>query len=508
MRIPDRGRLPAWAAILSVLPFLLLVAGHWSDGPVRDADDYAHYLMHAKAVAEGRPYSDIGYIYTPYNPWIGPATQPPGLPLTLAPVLAAIGPNEHVLKLLMLAFGLAFLLLVGRYFALHDDLLVGVVVVVLTGLSANILAFATQVQTDLPFAAFVWAVIYLYDRPGPWRSRRLILVSLVGACALLQRSAGLALIPAAALSTLVRFREHKFVPAIPVVVWSALLLIVATLWRPPGFTTQILPDDLRQVAGFLWRNVIEYRFALFESHLYPFSSDRMNDVFHVVSAAVMAVGLLTWLRTAYSRFLVAFAVVYTAALLVLPVHDTRYFWPLFPLSSFGLLIGVRTLVRLAIPSFDRRRATGVAVAAGLAIALAVVIVPGRPRLPAFTKEPDVQALFAHLGRTSATNLARVVFIKPRVLAWVTGIPAMGFPVAEPGVVLDELRRRCITHVIVGDVGMVEPGIREVNDTIAMHPEAFALDYRNGSFSVYRFAGSDPDRCALAGPRRPQGAPRQ
>jgi hypothetical protein len=503
-----RLRPPAWVALLGLLPFLLLVASHWSEAPPLGADDYGHYLMHAKALAQGRPYSDIGYIYTPYNPWIGPAATPPGLPLTLSAVLTVVGTNEHVLKLSMVAFGAVFFLLAGRYFALHDERLLGLGVTVLTGLSPSIVNSSIQIQTDLPFAALVWAVIHLYDLPGPWRPSRLVFITILGACAVLYRTAGLALIPAIGVFTWMRFREHRLVPAIPIVAWGVGLLIAAALWRPVGFTTEILPADGYQALRWIRANVIGYRFVLFESHLYPFGSDRLDDLFHVFSAAVMAVGLAVWLRQAFTRFLVAFAVVYTVTLISVPVAAPRYFWPLAPLLIFGLLNGVRLLARVARPSLAPRTTAVVALAAGLGIgALAVVTGASEPRPVSMVRIPAVQALFTHLARTSTAGQPRVVFIKPRALAWETGIPAMGPPIAPPDIVLAELRRRCITHVIIGDLGLDVPGHRRLREAVETHPNAFAIDYRNERFSVYRFTEWASDRCARSqGP--PQSGPLQ
>jgi hypothetical protein len=58
----SRLRILLWAAAL--LPFLFLALWRLPDGPGIDADDYGQYLRHAQALAEGRSYSDIGYIWS------------------------------------------------------------------------------------------------------------------------------------------------------------------------------------------------------------------------------------------------------------------------------------------------------------------------------------------------------------------------------------------------------------------------------------------------------------
>ena len=46
--------------------------------------DYAQYILHARALAEGRSYTDTEYMYSTYEPYLGPRAYPPGLPLLLA----------------------------------------------------------------------------------------------------------------------------------------------------------------------------------------------------------------------------------------------------------------------------------------------------------------------------------------------------------------------------------------------------------------------------------------
>jgi hypothetical protein len=77
-----------WLIAAALLPFAAIVLARWSQPPAATDGDYAHYLLHAKAIAESRPYTDIGYIYTRMN-LVGPELQPPGWPLVLAPFVAA-----------------------------------------------------------------------------------------------------------------------------------------------------------------------------------------------------------------------------------------------------------------------------------------------------------------------------------------------------------------------------------------------------------------------------------
>ena len=61
-------------------------------------------------------------------------------------------------------------------------------------------------------------------------------------------------------------------------------------------------------------------------------------------------------------------------------------------------------------------------------------------------------MFATTARArSESTPVRAVFMNPRVLTWETGVPAMGFFLANPDTTIAEFRARRITHVVVGDL---------------------------------------------------------
>jgi hypothetical protein len=87
---------------------LITVGG--AGGPVTGwGDDWAQYIMHARAIAQGRAYSDIGYVWSIYAPLIGPPAYPPGT-FVLAPFFLAFGYSMEIASFSMAAcFGLFLL---------------------------------------------------------------------------------------------------------------------------------------------------------------------------------------------------------------------------------------------------------------------------------------------------------------------------------------------------------------------------------------------------------------
>lgn len=79
-----------------------------------------------------------------------------------------------------------------------------------------------------------------------------------------------------------------------------------------------------------------------------------------------------------------------------------------------------------------------------------------------------------------------MFANPRVMAWQTGVPTMGLFNAAPEHMLQELRAKRITHVIVGDLGISRHDTAVLREFLAAYPERFTPIYRNSSFTLYRF----------------------
>ena len=105
MTLSSLGQRPwHWLAVL--LPTLLVLVLRWDAGPGRDVEDYAHYVLHARNIVEGRPYADIGCLPSRYTHFACPRLQPPGLPVTLAALFATVGEHRLTTALLMLAWSL------------------------------------------------------------------------------------------------------------------------------------------------------------------------------------------------------------------------------------------------------------------------------------------------------------------------------------------------------------------------------------------------------------------
>jgi len=491
-----------WIAIVGVIPFLLLAARHWEYGPLAAFGDWAQYMLHADALRHGRPYADIGYLFTSENPFIGPPVQPPGLPATLVPLLALTGGarDSAVYKVFMVACALSFLALVMLYFGRLGNRTLGVVAAAVTGLWLEVGYATNVVQPDVAFCAILWGSFYLADKQGGWTWPRVTGITLLGFAAIAFRLAALPLFPALLVYALVHRREQRVRLWIPVATFVVCGL-AAAMAVPEALTfARLVPLD---PAG-LTKHVIEaatlYPLGVFEILLYPFPWDRANDAYHLLAIGATAVGTVAWVRHAATRLLTLFAVLYVAMLMVLPMQDSRYLMPIAPLivysAAWGAMIVSQWIMRRIRDdvAVDRARLVTVAVFACLAIA-ALGRELTRPRPTVLLDAPGVGALFERLRAQHATAPTRVVFVNPRVLTWRTGIPAMGFFSTSPDSTLLELRSKRITHLVLGDLDTDPKHFASMQRAVEAKPTAFRPLYTEGAFTVYAFdaarAGTTP-----------------
>ncbi len=479
-------------------PVAVLIARHWSYHPLVTHTDYAQYLMHADALAHGRAYNDIGYIFTPLRALVGPSTLPPGLPLTLYPILRWFGPNPVLLKLLMAVCLTAFLLAVQKYFASRIGPWRAALVCMFLGLALETDYATNAVGSDLGFCALVWGVVLLAgEAEASWTWARAAEIAVLGSGAILYRLAGAPLIVGLGLFGLLHFKRLGVRPFVIVLVWCAVLYATyLVVESKPSESAALGPTvaarAARGVFGLLqgiWNHIYEYRLAVLDSHLYPFHWKFANSVYHVVSLSSLLFGLVLWVRQNRSSFLLCFLLAYLSMLLVVKVQDPRYLWPVYPLLTACLILGLEAILALVIPGQDRDVTRKVALTS-LLVCGAFAFGEGLADKPPknLLGEPDVQALFTWFRHVQGPE-TRVAFHNPRVFAWETGIPSMPVVRGSYDVVRAELTRNRITHFVAGDLGVHKFLDDSVRAFAQRFPGEFREEFRNSSFTVYRVLSS-------------------
>ncbi len=478
------GWRPLFWLALALLPGLALVGHHWQWPPPPGAGDYAQYLLHAKALVQGSPYGDIGYLYHPAASEVGPPMYPPGLPLTLVPLVAIFGVHSPAFQALMVASLVAFAWVAYRRLAMDAGGWASAI-----GVGFAVLALEANRGTAVPisdvgFAALFWATILAVDGARTWTWSRVALVTALGFSAIAYRLVGVVLVPALALYAILTWRHHRGRALVPAVAWSiaGVALLLGPLAGTRGGVS--LSVDVSRILGRLPYSAQVYKYGLMHAVLYPFAWDRWNDVYHVVALAVAAAGTVMVLWTARRTLLTIAVLGYVALLLVVSVFDARYLWPFYPLFGAAVPVALHGGLARLTPMSPRliRRVVASACAAIMVAALRTELLRPPPK-PVVTS-PDAVALFAWVREAHGHAPMRAVSNNPRVLTLETGVPAMAnVSRTEPGHLAAYVERR-ITHLIVqrDDSECLQRIASRVPD---LFPGRFVLEFENPTYRVYR-----------------------
>ena len=474
---------------IALLPFVVLAVWHANWSPGADSGDYAQYILHARALIDGRAYADIGYLYHPEAADIGPPAYPPGLPLALVPIIALTAVNMVVLRLFMLACMIGFGVL--AYVRLVRDLPVPMAA---TGVAFALFDIEAQLGTlapisDPPFCTLLWLLFVVADSPDRWSWRRTGVVTLLGFLLISFRLAGAAIVPALGLFGVLRWRKNGIRPLVPVAIWGVVFGAIALAQSNPYSnvvnTTHV---DLGRKLFFLLQ---QYRFLLFNAELYPFPANALNDAYHLLITPVVLVGAVVVVRRLGVSLVSCFVVVYVALLLAVRVGDVRYLWPLLPLVGASLAQGITTLAgRLVRPDTagherpNRLRWAAIAIP-GLVIAGALAHQLTIPAPFAITGTADATDLYHWLSAENTLGRVRVLFHNPRVLTLSSGVPAMGvLDRTTPGQ-LAAIDERRISHVVWQRADVSDCLQHLANELPVQFPDRFELAYENPTFKVYR-----------------------
>jgi hypothetical protein len=126
-------------------------------------DDFAQYILHAENFLRGKPYSDTGYIFNPYNPFVGPPSYPPVFPILLTPALFVFGVSFIPLKITICLFLGAFLYLLYTIAVKETSPVYGLILVTLFGFHAEQFYIANSILSDVPFSVFVYLLLVILN---------------------------------------------------------------------------------------------------------------------------------------------------------------------------------------------------------------------------------------------------------------------------------------------------------------------------------------------------------
>jgi 4-amino-4-deoxy-L-arabinose transferase-like glycosyltransferase len=471
--------LPAIAITLVVLGFLLFTvrSGHiWGD-------DFAQYILHARNLAEGRSYSDTGYLFNSAHPYTGPPSYPPGAPLLLTVAYWWGGLNLTPYKAVQIAvFALSLLpmyWLVGWRVGAAGAALV----TLLVGLNPLLWESKDVIGSDLPFVTLVYLALWIAVKMVEGEKKSWILavaLALVIALAGATRITGIVLVPAIGIYAMWRRRFQNPHLWVALSVAAVCFIVQNVLMKETlaGYGTEAQQDmTIASIVGnvhFYLREVI----AMFLPGGLWFA--RVITLLVLASAGI---GLAVRVARRGPGLWEIFAVLYLVPVIAHPnPGGFRYLWPLVPL----VLTYSYSAFRQWRPPVWARLAPTLGIL--LLFLIGVNYARGYSQADFSQVQGGIPEDFLELSRSLRANTSvedRFLFRKPKALALFADREASAYHRPE---LMPELagyiRDRSIDYAITAesvfpeDRGQFVPYLRH-------YPECFAPEKTVGRFMVWR-----------------------
>jgi hypothetical protein len=477
--------LPRW---LVWLPFLVLIVHHWGWAPDVTQGDYAQYLSHARALVEGRAYGDIGYLYHSAAWSLGPAAYPPGLPLTMIPLVSVGGGGLLLPRLLMVVslvvFGGIFTARLARDVPERFAVFAAAVAAYSIEASGRLLG----PLSDPGFCALFWATILMAEHTEAWSRRRVAAVTLLGGFAMAYRLPGVALVPALVIFAIWHRGRTRWRPLIPVGLWSVAgvaALQLGALSLPQGAS---LRSTLFTLPSRIWGALSALVDGTRELLQFPLPWSMGNLVYHAAAMALMLAGLVWTFRRYQRTYLGAAVASYLMLLVAAPVSSARYYWPLWPMAMLVLLLGLQSVAQRVAPGATRAMPL-----LALAPLLSLPALLTRSAGPSLHGDAAGLELTSWIAQTAAATPVRIAFHNPRALTWLTRVPAMGLAERTGEGQLAAMMDHAITHLVLsrrldgGCVEFIAAGL------VSTRRDRFHEVWSNLDYRVFRLAvGPQPD----------------
>ena len=470
---------------------LVLAALSFQPAP-HPGGDSAVYLSVAQSILAGT-YRDF---FDPAQPWH--VVYPPGFPLiTAAALLVGLEPWIG-LKMVTVAFSAAMVFLTWLY-ARREGSVVAMLVAGALAISPGVLTLSHWELSDVPFTAFVIASVIAWRRVESGTMRTVVLASLLTLATYSVRSAGLALIVAAAVWLLSRKRWRDLAVFAAIVVPPSLAWSIFTRGQAGYFDQLFIADaysNQRELGpGGLVPRVVE-NVGAYAGKYIPLLLTGDSPSWMVVLVVVMLVFAahewLSRIRSSERSVLEIFFPVYAGMILLwLPQFSgERLALPLYPFILFYTALGIR------------RAAAGVPVAVGRAayvIAPSVFLLTAIPGLkanvesgigcrglysegnkyPCVTQGWEDFFQASELAKTLLPENSVVLSRKPAFLFSMSGHRGRLYPYSrDPAVLIDSARAIGARYLITDQIDELAP--RYLIPAVLRRPGAFCVMHTFGS----------------------------
>jgi hypothetical protein len=443
-----RLAIPILAAAFLVVLFAFLAA-HLTPGMHAEGTDWAMYVMHARNIVRGFPYTQTGYVFQPESTTeVGANSYPSGFPLLLAPLYAIFGLDIKLFKLLNAALLVLSLWPVYLYARRTLPPIYSLLLTAALAFSTLFLGNFDVIGSDAPYQLVSFLVLLLllrvYDKglheSNPWKWGLLAGFSIAGAY--LIRPVGLAFLLATAGIELLRKRR-----------FTTFLIAIATAFVPPMLLNNFwLHRDSSYADQFTWSipGIASHAVA-YAGYLSYIFANPLSQYFRYLLWAVTLLLALVAIPKRVRAGLEVSELYLLAILAVVSVYwspSPRYLMCVMPIYMVYIFEGFRTLVaRVPHPFARPLQVTAVALLLFAPAANAILVRPNpNDTLVTGTKYEELCAV---VRRQTAPD-ALVIFWNPRVFALSTGRHSSGWPAEGPPERMIQYLRRVLPDYIVAD----------------------------------------------------------
>jgi hypothetical protein len=420
----DRGhrlfRIRIWTLTL-ILAITAIYGATVTPGHAVTMDDFAAYVMHAVNLVEGRPYTDIHYVFNPdaisvLAPVHG---YPPIYPMLLAPVYKINGINLRAMKIItVLCFGV-FMAAFSLLFENSLPQWVIFALILLLGLNVAFWEQRDYLMSEFPYLMFSFCALLtaqqIYETldSRSWRFGPALLLSLLIYATYGTRTIGVVLLPALVIADVWKFRRpSRFLIVVVALALGFILLQNMLIVSPREYINAV-----NLSTGSIWQHIIFYGKTL--SYAWRNGTSKAFQIGFALLFTMLA-GIGFSIRFWTRRSIVEFYLLGYLAVMIAWVSEIgmRGLLPILPLYfAFGL----QAFISLTAPFTRSRR---IVLAASLFAFIGVTYL-GAFRWTARQEhlidvwDPETQELFAYLKQnTKPSDL--LVFQKPRTVALFTG----------------------------------------------------------------------------------------
>ena len=255
--------------------------------------------------------------------------------------------------------------------------------VALLAVNPYVIWFGTSLFSDVFFTCWLLATVLVASRGGV---RMALIAGLLGGCAYLSRTAGIALlvsVPAWMAWKKEWRRAAVFVAAMsPAVIgwmlWTRTHMAHTSDWVTIYYTDYIrylLHNGIRDVPLILWKNVDQLLYAMGSMAMPRIYDSLPLKILTQVTAVAMISGTVRLVRRGFGLPYACFALVTAAILLVCNFPSTeRYMVPVYPLLLAGLLAEIEHVAGMFKAAFRHRDFSQRAAAAIFASGVAAILI--------------------------------------------------------------------------------------------------------------------------------------